>query len=57
LENYLDYDEHTARQTADSLRRFAQGYITRAPRVIGVLGAPAEVTEIGDWLRQGGRAP
>jgi len=57
VENYLDYDEHTARQTADSLRRFAQGYITRAPRVIGVLGAPAEVTAIGDWLRQGGRAP
>lgn len=57
MENYLDYDAHTATQAADSLRRFAQRYITRAPRVIGVLGTPAQVTEIGDWLRQGARAP
>jgi zinc protease len=54
---YMGYHDHMATQTADSLRRFARTYVVGTPRVIGVLGTPTVVSEIGDWLRQGARAP
>ena len=57
MDYYLGYDDHLTTQTADSLRRFAQTYIVQAPHVIGVLGTPAVVTQIGDWLRRGAPAP
>ncbi|HTI04699.1 MAG TPA: pitrilysin family protein [Gemmatimonadales bacterium] len=57
MDYYLSYDDHLMTQTADSLRRFAHAYIVGAPRVIGVLGTPAVVTRIGDWLRRGAPAP
>jgi zinc protease len=57
MDYYLGYREQLATQTADSLRRFARNYVVGKPRVIGVLGTPALVTEIGDWLRHGAPAP
>ena len=53
MDYYLTYDEHMATQTTDSLRRVARSYVVEAPRVIGVLGSPAVVEQIGDWLRRG----
>ena len=57
IDYYLGYDDHLMTQTADSLRRFAHTYVVGAPRVIGVLGTPAVVTQVGDWLRRGAPAP
>lgn len=55
MDYLLTYDDRMAAQTADSLRRFARAYIIGKPRVIGILGAPSVVGQIGDWLRQGTR--
>lgn len=57
MDYYLSYGDHLTSQTADSLRRFAATYVVGTPRVIGVLGTPAVVTQIGDWLRRGAPAP
>lgn len=57
IDYYLSYDDHMAAQTIDSLRRFARQYVIANPRVIGVLGTPRVVGQIGDWLREGGRQP
>ena len=57
MDYFLTYDDRMAAQTADDLRRFARAYIVGKPRVIGVLGAPNVVGQIGDWLRQAGRRP
>lgn len=57
MDYFLTYDDRMAAQTADDLRRFARAYIVGKPRVIGVLGTPSVVGQIGDWLRQGVRRP
>jgi zinc protease len=59
MDYYLTYSDHMATQTADSLRRFARGYIVASPSVIGVLGTSDVVAQVGDWMRRGpgGSAP
>jgi zinc protease len=57
MDYYMGYHDHMTTQTADSLRHFARTYVVGTPRVIGVLGTPAVVTQIGEWLRQGAPAP
>ena len=55
MDYFSTYDEHLAGQTVDSLRRFARDYVVGKPRVIGVLGAPDLVSQVGEWLRRGVR--
>lgn len=51
LDYYLTYREGLNRQRLDDLRRFAQRYMVRRPKVIGVMGPTDAMARLAEWLR------
>lgn len=51
IDYYLTYDERLNAQTLADLRRFAERYVLGQPKVVGVMGPPAVMAPVGEWLR------
>jgi len=52
LDYYLTYGENLNQQTLTDLQMFAERYLLRRPKVVGVMGPPDAMAAIADWLQR-----
>lgn len=52
IDYYLTYDHRLNGQTLADLRRFAERYVLRRPKVVGLMGPPEVMSRVAEWLRR-----
>ncbi len=52
IDYYLSYHERLNQQTRNDLRRFAERYLMKQPRAIGLLGPSYTVERVATWLQR-----